>query len=122
MMVRNACRYLVIVIMFAVMPLDANAKEESMDSRIDELIRKMTLEEKVSLTSGRDAWGTQQIERLGIPHIWMADGPHGLRRAPSTDLWGYGDQAPATCFPTASALSASWDIEPLASTCCLVRA
>jgi beta-glucosidase len=40
----------------------------------------------------------------------MADGPHGLRRAPTTDTWGYGNQAPATCFPTASALSASWDM------------
>jgi beta-glucosidase len=102
-----------IVTMFAVMPRTADAQEESLDNRIDELISQMTLEEKVSLTSGRDAWGTQQIERLGIPHIWMADGPHGLRRAPSTDLWGYGDQAPATCFPTASALSASWDVELL---------
>jgi beta-glucosidase-like glycosyl hydrolase len=57
------------------------------------------------------AWSTQPIERLDIPHIWMADGPHGLRRAPSTDTWGYGDQLPATCFPTSSALSATWDVE-----------
>jgi beta-glucosidase len=80
------------------------------DESIDRLLARMTLEEKVSLTSGRDAWSTQPIERLDIPHIWMADGPHGLRRAPSTDTWGYGDQHPATCFPTASALSATWDV------------
>ena len=36
-----------------------------------------------------------------------------LRRAPTTDTWGYGNQAPATCFPTASALSASWDMDLL---------
>ncbi len=79
------------------------------DEKIAELLSRMTLEEKALLTSGRDAWSTQPIERLDIPYIWMADGPHGLRRAPSTDTWGYGDQLPATCFPTASALAATWD-------------
>ena len=77
---------------------------------IDHLLSQMTLKEKAMLTSGRDAWSTQPIDRLDIPYIWMADGPHGLRRAPSTDTWGYGDQRPATCFPTASALSATWDV------------
>ena len=81
------------------------------DQNIDVLIGRMTLEEKVLLTSGRDAWSTQPIDRLNIPHIWVADGPHGLRRAPTTDTWGYGDQLPATCFPTASALSATWDTD-----------
>jgi len=80
------------------------------DMTISRLLSRMSLEEKVMLTSGRDAWSTQPIDRLGIPYIWMADGPHGLRRAPSTDTWGYGDQLPATCFPTASALSATWDV------------
>jgi beta-glucosidase len=84
-----------------------------MAKKIDQLVSKMTLEEKALLTSGRDAWSTQPIERLDIPYIWMADGPHGLRRAPTTDTWGYGNQAPATCFPTASALSASWDMDLL---------
>ena len=81
------------------------------DENIDHLLARMSLEEKALLTSGRDAWSTQPIGRLDIPHIWMADGPHGLRRAPSTDTWGYGDQLPATCFPTSSALSATWDVD-----------
>jgi beta-glucosidase len=87
--------------------------DSSLDARVDKLLEQMTLEEKASLTSGRDAWSTQPIARLDLPYIWVADGPHGLRRAPSTDTWGYGDQAPATCFPTASALAASWDVELL---------
>ena len=93
--------------------MNAEFDEASMAKKIDQLVSKMTLEEKALLTSGRDAWSTQPIERLDIPYIWMADGPHGLRRAPTTDTWGYGNQAPATCFPTASALSASWDMELL---------
>ena len=94
-------------------PVNAEFDEASMAKKIDQLVSKMTLEEKALLTSGRDAWSTQPIERLDIPYIWMADGPHGLRRAPTTDTWGYGNQAPATCFPTASALSASWDMDLL---------
>ncbi len=90
-----------------------SANETGGDVRVDKLVEKMTLQEKASLTSGRDAWSTQPIERLNIPYIWVADGPHGLRRAPTTDTWGYGDQAPATCFPTASALAASWDVDLL---------
>ena len=88
----------------------AGAKPAVSDETISRLLSQMTLEEKVLLTSGRDAWSTQPIDRLDIPFIWVADGPHGLRRAPSTDTWGYGDQLPATCFPTASALSATWDV------------
>ena len=89
--------------------LQAQAVDDALEAKIDELIQQLSLEEKASLTSGRDAWSTRPIERLGIPSIWLADGPHGLRRAPTTDTWGYGDQAPATCFPTASALAATWD-------------
>lgn len=84
---------------------------EALEARITDLIRQMTLEEKASLCSGKDIWGTRPIERLGVPSIWVSDGPHGLRRAPSTDTAGYGDQAPATCFPTASCLAATWDVD-----------
>ncbi len=85
--------------------------EKDLNEQVQELVSEMTLEEKASLCSGRDPWSTKPIERLNIPWIWMSDGPHGLRRAPSTDKWGYGDQLPATCFPTASALAATWDTD-----------
>lgn len=84
---------------------------QDMEKKIESLIGQMTLEEKASLCSGRDDWSTQAIERLDIPWIWVADGPHGLRRAPKTNVPGYGDQLPATCFPTASALAATWDLD-----------
>ncbi|MGL1888197.1 MAG: glycoside hydrolase family 3 C-terminal domain-containing protein [Reichenbachiella sp.] len=98
-------------LLIASLGLNAQSDEKVLKAQVDDLVSKLTLEEKASLTSGRDAWSTQPIERLDIPYIWVADGPHGLRRAPSTDTWGYGDQAPATCFPTASGLSASWDVD-----------
>jgi len=83
----------------------------AMQNKIDQLISQLTIEEKIALCSGRDDWSTMPIDRLNIPWIWLSDGPHGLRRAPATNKPGYGDQLPATCFPTASALAATWDVD-----------
>ncbi len=69
----------------------------------------LTLEEKISLLTGRDFWTTQPVERLGIPAIWLADGPHGLRKAAGLEETGIGTSLPATCFPTAATLACSWD-------------
>lgn len=93
----------------------AQTKKSDLDvnDKINQLVSELTLKEKAALCSGRDDWSTQPIERLNIPWIWVADGPHGLRRAPATNKPGYGDQLPATCFPTASALAATWNLDML---------
>ncbi|NCB74038.1 MAG: glycosyl hydrolase [Clostridia bacterium] len=80
---------------------------------IKKLLKELSLEEKASLCSGLDSWHTVPIERLGIPSIMMADGPHGLRietEGSGEDLLAK-ESYPATCFPTASALACSWDTE-----------
>ncbi|MEM8530100.1 MAG: glycoside hydrolase family 3 C-terminal domain-containing protein [Chloroflexota bacterium] len=75
---------------------------------IDQLIEAMTLEEKATLCTGSAFWATAAIERLDIPAIVLSDGPHGVRR--STDVNEMmADHFPATCFPTASALAATWN-------------
>jgi len=79
---------------------------------IAELIAQMTLEEKAALCTGASAWTTTPVERLGIPALLMTDGPHGVRRVPDVNLMG-APSLPATCFPTASALAASWDVDLL---------
>ncbi len=77
---------------------------------IKNLIGQMTVEEKASLCSGKDFWYLKGIERLGIPEMMVTDGPHGLRKqAGSSDQLGLQDTVPAVCFPTASALAATWD-------------
>lgn len=78
-----------------------------MATDLKSLLQQLTLEEKAALCVGADAWHTVSVERLGIPQLTMSDGPHGVRRAQNmTD-----PAVPATCFPTASALAASWDVE-----------
>ena len=79
-----------------------------MEKRIEKLLKQMTLEEKVSMLSGTDFWHTQSIERLGIPSIKVTDGPHGDR---TMDEDNPNHTLPATCFPTGSAMGATWNTE-----------
>jgi beta-glucosidase len=77
---------------------------------VQNLINQMTLQEKASLCSGLNFWYLKGIERLGIPSIMVTDGPHGLRKqAGDGDHLGLNESVPATCFPTASALAATWN-------------
>ncbi|SFS48740.1 glycoside hydrolase family 3 C-terminal domain-containing protein [Lutibacter maritimus] len=103
--------YITIFLISSFMNAQISANDVALQNKIEKLIEQLTIEEKVALCSGRDDWSTMPIERLDIPWIWLSDGPHGIRRAPATNKPGYGDQLPATCFPTASALAASWDID-----------
>jgi len=80
-------------------------------SRVAETLAQLTLEEKAALTVGRDTWTTVLIERLGVPSVWLSDGPTGLRKARGVEDMGLGASVPATCFPTESALGASWDVD-----------
>lgn len=78
---------------------------------VSEVLASLTLEEKASLLSGVDDWFTQAIDRPGlpapVPAIELGDGPHGLRKETGVDMvW-----VPATAFPTAAAMGASWDRE-----------
>jgi beta-glucosidase len=79
--------------------------------KYQKIIEKMTLEEKVSLLSGKDFWQTKAIDRLNIPAMFLADGPHGLRKQlAASDHLGLNAGAPSTCFPTAATIANSWDI------------
>ncbi len=77
---------------------------------MEKLIEKLTLEEKAALLQGKTTWTTQDIPRLGIPSIFVADGPHGMRRqAGRADHVGLHNSLRATCFPTAATMANSWD-------------
>ena len=78
------------------------------------LVAKMSLEEAASLCSGRNFWQLKGIPRLGLESVSVADGPHGLRKQENeADHLGLGASMPATCFPTAVTLAATWDVSLL---------
>ena len=77
-----------------------------------DLISKMTLEEKASLMSGKDFWQSVNIDRLNIPSMFLADGPNGIRKQmAAADHLGLNESIKATCFPTACSLASTWNTE-----------
>jgi beta-glucosidase len=70
------------------------------------LVAQMTVEEQALLLSGDGWWQTHGIERLGLAPMVVSDGPHGLRKVVGAGLDG---SVPATCFPTAPGLAATWN-------------
>ena len=76
------------------------------------ILDELTLDEKLSLLSGKTFWLTQEIDRVGIPSVWMSDGPHGLRKekaSAGTNIMQESETS--TCFPTAVTTASSWDVE-----------
>ena len=77
---------------------------------VEEYIQKLSLEEKAALLQGNTSWTTRPIPRVLLPGMWLADGPHGLRKqAGSADHLGINESLPATCFPTAATMANSWN-------------
>ncbi|MCS7059814.1 MAG: glycoside hydrolase family 3 C-terminal domain-containing protein [Anaerolineae bacterium] len=76
----------------------------------DTIIAQMTLDEKAALCTGESMWTTTPLERLGVPRLTMSDGPHGVRRVPDMHAIT-AESLPATCFPTASCLAATWNVD-----------
>jgi beta-glucosidase len=70
-----------------------------LESRVTDLLVRLTLDEKITLMAGESAFATASIPRLGIPSLRVSDGPSGVRS---------NEGRPATVFPTGSALAATW--------------
>jgi len=77
----------------------AQTTSANVDARVDALLKKLTLEEKVDLIGGVDDFYIRANDKIGLPRLKMADGPIGVRN--------YG---PATVFGGIG-LAATWDPE-----------
>ena len=76
---------------------------------VNEILEKMSLEDKTLLVSGHDFMYTNELSELGINSIRMSDGPHGLRVQNYSSDNGVTASEPATAFPTASLSACSFD-------------
>ncbi len=87
-------------------------KTQSLDGKIDAVIKKLTLEEKISLLHANGIFSAGGIKRLGIPEIMTDDGPLGVREDVK-EGWGSANLTTdsATFFPNGSALAATWNPE-----------
>lgn len=77
---------------------------------IKEIVETLSLEEKVRLLSGVGSWHTYDCNGK-LPSIMMSDGPHGLRKQEFEDYTDINKSEIATCFPTASAIASSWNVD-----------
>ena len=79
---------------------------------MEQRTKKLTIEEKISLCSGKGEWVTKAFPEAGIPSVRVSDGPHGLRMTVGKgDNFGLAGSVPATCFPTESLLACSFDTD-----------
>ncbi|HZZ18716.1 MAG TPA: glycoside hydrolase family 3 C-terminal domain-containing protein [Opitutaceae bacterium] len=88
------------------------------EARIDDLMSRMTLDEKVGLVHANGLFRSGGVDRLGVPYLWTDDGPQGVREEVGLTSWspiGRTDDF-ATALPPGLTLAATWDTE-LAAAC-----
>jgi beta-glucosidase len=84
---------------------------KSIESKIDNIISSLTIEEKVAMCHAQSKFSSPGVERLGIPELWMSDGPHGVRGEINWDNWGYAGWTndSITAFPALTCLAATFN-------------
>ena len=83
------------------------------EQQIDDIIKGMTLEEKIAMLHGKNMFSSAGIPRLGIADVEYADGPFGIREEMEPHSWNslHLTTDSATFFPTGSALAATWSTD-----------
>src|SRR6266446_6459688 len=102
-MTRNNGRLaLAIVLLSFVQCVIAQSTPSKVDveKRVDSILSKMTLAEKIEIIGGSSDFYIRPIPRLGIPALRMSDGPMGVH-----------DYGLTTAYPAGIALAASWDVD-----------
>src|ERR1700723_4633371 len=87
----------VVALTFAIVPSAISAPDD-VDQRVEAILRKMTLDQKIDLIGGQDDFYIRAYPEIGWPRLRMADGPLGVRHG-----------GPATTMAGGISLAATWD-------------
>jgi beta-glucosidase len=81
------------------------------EQRIDDALRRMTLDEKIAVIHAQSKFSSPGVKRLGFPDFWTDDGPHGVRPDVLWDEWEQAGQTNDSCvaFPALTCLAATWN-------------
>lgn len=85
--------------------------DAEIEQKTNDILPKLTIDEKVALCHAQSKFSSAGVARLGIPELWMSDGPHGVRAEVNWDDWGYANWTNDSCtaFPALVSLAASFN-------------
>lgn len=87
--------------------------DAKIEAQIEQLLSKMTLEEKVRLSYAQSKFSSPGVPRLGVPELYASDGPHGVRMEINWNSWDHAGWTNDSCtaFPALTCLAATWQPE-----------
>ena len=88
-------------------------QSNTIEERVEDALSRMTLEEKVAIIHAQSKFSSPGVPKLGIPDVWMTDGPHGIRPEVLWDEWDQAKWTNDSCvaYPALTCLAATWNPE-----------
>ena len=81
-----------------------------MKDKIENILKQMTLDEKISFLSGKNFWETVPFPQYDVPSMEVADGPYGLRKQEGiSDHMGWNTSRPSVAYVSGPGMASSWD-------------